>query len=231
MPRTRGLRDGQARQRAHRPFRDPVHGQQGGPGRAHRRSRARGQDRRRVGPARRIGSARHPRRDRAEEGRARRGDPEPALQADAHADHVRGEHARPRRWAPAAAPDHRRDPALPRLPPRGGRAPRGLRPGAGRSARPHPRRLRDRARSPGRGDLDHSRLRGYGERADRTDVALRSLPAAGPGDPGHAAPQSDGDGAPARPRRARGAAGAHRRAAGPARQRHEDPRGHPRGAR
>ena len=49
--------------------------------------------------------------------------------------------------------------ALPRLPPRGRAAPRGLRPAPGRGARAHPGRLRDRARRPRRRDRADPRQR------------------------------------------------------------------------
>ena len=148
--------DARAARADHR-HRDPVPGEQGAPGRAHRRAGARGQDRRHL---------RHPRRvrprgmrivDRAQARRARRSGPEPALQADAAADVVRREHARDRRRAARAALAEGGAAALPRPPPRGGHAAHGLRPRPGRGARPHPRGLRDRARQHRPRHRDHPR--------------------------------------------------------------------------
>ncbi len=91
--RARRVRGDQARRQVDHRHRDPVHGEQGGAGRAHRRAGERRQGRRRQRPARRERPPRHPRGDRAEEGGARGRHPEPALQADAAADDLRREHA------------------------------------------------------------------------------------------------------------------------------------------
>ena len=69
---------------------------------------------------------------------------------------------------PAAALAQGGDPALRRLPPRGGGAPRHLRPRPGRGARPPARGLRDRARAPRRGDPDHPRRRRHRRGAQRS---------------------------------------------------------------
>ena len=109
---------------------------------------------------RRIRSRRHAHRHRPEARRGRRGHPEQPLQAHAAADARFGiimlaiVGGRPKVLSLVEL--HRQ---LRRVPPRGGAPADGVRAAEGRSARAHPRRAEDRARSPRRGDRADPRAR------------------------------------------------------------------------
>ena len=126
--------DGQRRALGDHHRRASLPGQQGEPPDAHRRARAREENRRHFRYPRRIGQERNARRHRVEARRSARHHPEPAVEGDAAPGHVRDEHGRAGR-RPAAAPQSQTVPrSLPPASPRSRHAPHRLR--AAQSARP-----------------------------------------------------------------------------------------------
>ena len=147
----------EGRARRHHRQRAAVPGEQGAPGRAHRRAGAGQGDRRDRGPARRVRPRRHPGHGRAQARRGAAGRVEPALQDDPDAVELR-DHLPRHRGQPAAGADAAADARLLHRAPQGsGHAADALRAGARRGAGPHPGRARHRPRPPRRRHQDDPR--------------------------------------------------------------------------
>ena len=179
-----------------------------------RRSRPREEAGRDLRPARRVRPLRDAHRDRAQARRRPEHRHQQPLQAHPAPAGLRPQHGRAGRRGAAHPLAEGARPPLRRPPARGRHPPDPVRAAPRRGPGPHSRGTARRARQPRRGDRADPRLGRHGRRPRRPDGEVRAHRGAGAGDPRHAPRAPHRARVRQGPRRARGADGSHRRAAG-----------------